>query len=214
MKTGMVSFVAGICFVAVATGQASADLIHFEADGTFNGRAPTTLISASGAIFSFSFDLVDPIASNPTTQLTNLTYLLNGVAVFGNPFPPTQVKFFPTSLGGMFDLNFNLGTGFGNGLGLTLRGADVTIVLGEYNFTGAVLPFPNTGSCGNAQSQACVSGTLHITSTASVPGPIVGAGLPGLMLAGVGVLGWWRWKRKAEAAQNLTDERGSTKGTF
>lgn len=71
-------------------------------------------------------------------------------------------------------------------------------------FTGGTVDFSTTHlkvqflDASGAKAGSLLSDDLVVT--VGVPGPLAGAGLPGLILAGGGLLGWWRRKRNLAAA--------------
>ena len=96
---------------------------------------PVTLLSIPGATSTFSFDLPNPISSNPTTEVTHFTYSTSGKALT-EPLVSETVEFFTADFAGMFDLTVMIGGIIPEEDVVSLYGADIgsslTIIPGRY----------------------------------------------------------------------------------
>jgi hypothetical protein len=101
-KTKILTALSAITLALVIAPTASADTVTVTGSGTWDASTPTTAYSASDATWSFSFNLPDTISSNPSTQVTNFTYDLNGTQVTDSL--PGGVLFYSVAQSGGFDL--------------------------------------------------------------------------------------------------------------
>jgi hypothetical protein len=168
----------------LAIPSAHADVVVISGSGNWGSNALTTPESAPGDSFSFTFDISSPYSGTPydggvyTTDATNFSYELNNTPV---AVTLTGVVFYPSSINGLFDLDFsdsNALNAFGPDIGSTKT---ITLIDTPANFA---ISDPTTGPNGVG------SGSVSVSST--VPEPI------SVTLLGTGLLGLLAVRRNAK----------------
>jgi hypothetical protein len=136
---------------------------------TVYATTPPTFLGNQTGATDAANALVTALNAFSVTDLTGLT----SIAQAAVPYRTATVSSGPEFLA---ELASNLNETVG-GWGLSEVEASATVVPDAFDFTIFTPATPVTG----------------------VPGPIAGAGMPGLMFAAGGMLAWWRRKRKAQA---------------
>ena len=148
------------------------------------------MYSAPNESWSFSFDVPDPLDANPTSMVTNASYLLDGAPISRTI---TSVEFYTPDVHGLFNLNFGY-VGY-----VALYGPQIinlpplTFVPGMYT---ATINY-------NLQDRLTATGTgmVDVGQAVSEPSSIVSGGLGFLTVVGLALR---RGIRRNIAALNLS----------